>query len=64
MHTYTSKSGDKFVLQDSKQVYWHSGHFNDECIAYDPPEAIVTSRLNILWLGMELGAIGEEIDIF
>ena len=36
MHTYTSKLGDEFVMQDSEQVYWHSGRFNEECIAYDP----------------------------
>ena len=47
MHTYTSKLGDEFVMQDSEQVYWHSGRFNEECIAYDPPEAIKDSRLNV-----------------
>ena len=65
MHTYTSKSGPKFVSQDSKQVYWHSGIYNNECIAYDPPEAIEASSSNVLWLGLEeLGAIDEELDIF
>ena len=34
-------------MQDSNQVYWHLGYFNDECIAYDPLEAIKASRLNV-----------------
>ena len=34
-------------MQDSKQVYWHLGIFNDECIAYDPLEPIKASTSNV-----------------